>query len=160
MPPTSDLSPVPPGSPSRLAIVSIGRGITAPDWLVYLLGDLAGERSCVEAWPEPQPHTLYCVDTNWYPLHTFPAAFLDAVRATPGVGLFHSDEWLIEDYSVYRAFSFVLRVHRAAAIAHPGIMTLPLGWPNGGQGTGMGAPPLSGSTAGSLRAISFPRARK
>jgi hypothetical protein len=104
------------------------------DWLNFVLGEEVGTSSVVPSWPEPRPHTLYCVDTNWFPLKRIPKDFLAACARTPGVGLFHSDEWLIEDYNIYSHFAYVLRVHRAAAIAAPGIMTLPLGWPNGGQG--------------------------
>jgi len=125
---------------TQLSIVAVGKASSAPDWLHFLLGDLVGQVGASPDWPDPQPGTLYCVDTNWNPLSTIPPRFLDLAGRTPGVGLFHSDEWLLDDYATYRSFAFVMRFHRAAAIEGPGIRSLPLGWPNRGRGPGLGQP--------------------
>jgi hypothetical protein len=116
------------------------------DWLTSLFGDLITETVTEALWPEPRPRTLYAIDTNWHPLASIPESFLAAVRKTPGAGLFHLDEWLIEDYGVYRNFAFVVRIHQARGFDHPSILALPQGWP---AGTVEGAP----SRAASQRSI-------
>jgi hypothetical protein len=142
------------GPPAPMRIVWIDSVAPYRDWLRFVSGDLWGDETVEKAWPVPQPRTLYGIDTNWHPLDRIPKSFLDQVAATPGVGLFHTDEWLREDYDAYRRFSFVVRLFQARGVDGPGVRTLAHGWPNGGQVTTELAPasarPVAWFFAGAL----------
>ena len=112
-------------------LVWIDRSDFMRDWLLTLLGPLVGEEAIEAPWPDPQPHSLYVVDTNWYPLSKIPKSFLLKAEQTPGIGLLHLDEWLNEDYSAYRHFAYVLRLHQARGMDNLFIRSLPQGFPTG-----------------------------
>lgn len=102
------------------------------DWIRYLLSDFELSERTAAALETAEADTLYIVSANDLRLGGIADGFLAEARLRRGVGLLHlSDEWCGEDYGVYRDFAFVVRTYYGTRLQLPGVLTIPLGWPNG-----------------------------
>src|ERR1035437_8994858 len=101
----------------ELNVVWITTPLLEEDWFRHLLSNFAANHVFDAHLRQPQPNSLYVVNSNILPLARIDPSFLRAVRHTPNVGLLHaSDESFSQDYRYVRKF-FVHHPHASRKIA-------------------------------------------
>jgi hypothetical protein len=101
------------------------------DWIRDLLGDLVEEEITDLDLRCFDDDTIHVVSGNWSPLLTYEGYFSECRSRCRHIVLFHiSDEWLSGGYHVYKYFDAVIRTYRTYLADCPGILTVPLGYPN------------------------------
>jgi hypothetical protein len=125
----------------RLRIVWTANALKEVSWIGYLLTPTRFDEIEEKWFERAEPYSLYVVNSNHTPLHLIPKRFYESASQQASVGLCHlADEWFGEDYNYYRNFSFVIKTHYTPRLRHPGILTIPLGFPNGTSQDGIGIP--------------------
>jgi hypothetical protein len=121
---------------SGIRLVWCAENLRERDWFKFLLGDLpiVEEVFCqAGAVPTAGPNTIYIVNTNVMGPSGLVKRLGPNLPANRPTGLIHlADEWFDGDYDAYRHFDFVVRTHHSRRFLCPGILVVPLGWPNGG----------------------------
>ena len=115
-------------------LVWCDQGMQEYDWINHLLGDLPVRNIVVsdpnEA-PAPTPGAIYVINTNKLTPPGLIEKIGSGIDSNRPVGLIHlADEWFDGGYGPYNRFDFVIRTHHAGIFDHPGILVVPLGWPN------------------------------
>lgn len=106
--------------------------LTEADWFTYLLSDVVDEVIFDTAYAETNGPAIHVISFNVVPIRE-QTAFFEKCRAnSDNLTLLHaSDEWYSGGYSEYRYFDRVIRNHRTWLVRAPGILTIPVGFPNG-----------------------------
>jgi hypothetical protein len=100
------------------------------DWLRYLLAPVVTEEYDDFDFARLGETGIHAISTNVTLLRELDT---QARRLTPSGSrvLVHlSDEWFSGGYAAYRHFDAVIRTHATHLAAGPGILTIPLGYPN------------------------------
>lgn len=100
------------------------------DWLRFLLEDAVHEEVSDPGLEALGDDGIHVVSTNLVPLRELDRRM--PPRQAPGTRvLVHlSDEWFSGGYATYRHFDAVVRTHHTHLAVGPGILTIPLGYPN------------------------------
>lgn len=101
------------------------------DWIRYLLnGAVDSELTDLEL-KLPRGNAIHVVSSNTRPLMSFDPYFRACKRLGGRLVLIHiNDEWISGGYRLYRHFDYVLRIYPTWLARSPGILTIPLGYPN------------------------------
>ena len=101
------------------------------DWIGYLLkGAVDAELTDLE-FTLPHGNAIHVVSSNTHPLMSFDPYFRACKALGGSLVLIHlSDEWFSGGYRLYGHFDHVLRIHKTWLARSPGILTIPLGYPN------------------------------
>lgn len=114
-----------------MKLVWHARRIRVGRWIRSLLGDLVTEE--VEDLDDANldSDSIHVVSINTKPLAAYDAYFRRLRENARNITLFHTgDEWYSGGYAAYGYFDKVLRNYHTRLADHPGVMTLPLGYPN------------------------------
>jgi hypothetical protein len=111
------------------------------DWLNYLLGSAVDSELTDLEFTTPLSHAIHVVSSNTHPLMSLDSYFQECRRLGGQVILVHlSDEWFSGGYRLYGQFDQVLRTHNTWLARSPGILTIPLGYPNAGSPSQLSTP--------------------
>jgi hypothetical protein len=111
------------------------------DWLRDIFGNhIDGEATDLDLTCFDDD-SIHVISSNRSPLPTYTDYFRECRAQCKHIVLVHlSDEWFSGGYEVYRYFDLVIRQNRTYLAEGNGILTIPLGYP---QGTHIGGPVLS-----------------
>jgi hypothetical protein len=102
------------------------------DWFRYILHDFIGEELTDLEFTCLEDDCIHVVSGNVTPLASLNPYFEACrLRSRRMVLLHASDEWFSGGYALYRHFDLVIRTHWTRLAVSPGIITIPLGYPNG-----------------------------
>ena len=115
-----------------MKLVWHAEGLIERDWFCYLLGDVVdGEIIDVELTCFDD-ETIHVINTNYALLRQYKRYFEELRARCRHIVLFHvADEWLSGGYGTYQYFDLVIRWNYTYLTCAPGIITIPLGYPNG-----------------------------
>ena len=101
------------------------------DWIRYLLkGSIGSELTDLE-FTLPRGDAIHIVSSNTSPLTSLDPYFRACAMLGGRLVLVHlSDEWYSGGYRLYRHFDHIIRTHHTWLARSPGILTVPLGYPN------------------------------
>ena len=101
------------------------------DWLRHLFGDLIEVEKMDLDLRCFDDDCIHVVSSNRAPLATYTKYFADCRARCQRMILVHvSDEWFSGEYKLYEYFDLVIRHYHTYLADHPGIITVPLGYPN------------------------------
>ncbi|MGD0105374.1 MAG: hypothetical protein ABSC06_15215 [Rhodopila sp.] len=101
------------------------------DWLRYLFGDLIETEITDLDLRCFDDNCIHVVSSNRAPLVAYTRYFADCRAQCKRLILVHvSDEWFSGGYKLYEYFDLVIRWNHTYLADHPGIITVPLGYPN------------------------------
>jgi hypothetical protein len=107
-------------------------GLLERDWLLDLFGDLVEEEVIDRALTCFDDDSIHVMSSNFATPAEFDAYFTECRAKCRNLVLFHaSDEWFSGSYGLYRHFDHVIRTYHTYLADHGGVLTIPLGYPNG-----------------------------
>ncbi len=110
------------------------QGLLERDWLLDLFGNLVEEEVVDHALTCFDDDSIHVMSSNFRTasLAQFDAYFRECRAKCRNLTLFHaSDEYLLGGCGLYRHFDHVIRTYHTYLAAHDGVLTIPLGYPNG-----------------------------
>ena len=114
------------------------------EWLRYMLGDLVTSEAVDLGFSGLYLPGIHVINENVTPLQTLPLRKRGELGGRDKVVLVHlSDEWFRGGgYTKYAEFDYVIRNYWTHLASGPGIMTIPLGYPNGTPTSATAGPPV------------------
>lgn len=101
------------------------------DWFRYILGDVVDEEIIDPKLTCLDDDTIHVVSTNWARLPEYNPYFQQLRSRCKHIVLMHvADEWFSGGYGSYKYFDLVIRWNHSYLTTAPGIVTVPLGYPN------------------------------
>ena len=109
------------------------------EWISNLVKDLVDEYIYDLDFNWYGNDAIHVINTNINPLESLAEWFQDVRRLSKNITLFQaSDEWFSGGYRYYKYFDRVIRNYKTSLVESTGVLTVPLGYPNGGSGVGCG----------------------
>jgi hypothetical protein len=106
------------------------------DWLRYIFGDLIEDEITDLDLHVFDDDAIHVVSGNWSPMQTYERYFQECRERCKHIILVHvSDEWFSGSYRLYQYFDLVIRWNHTYLASGGGIVTIPLGYPNGTGGS-------------------------
>ncbi len=107
-------------------------GLLERDWLLDLLGNLVEEEVIDRALTCFDDDSIHVMSGNFATPSDCDGYFRECRAKCRNIVLFHaSDEWFSGGYALYRHFDHVIRTYHTYLATHNGVLTVPLGYPNG-----------------------------
>jgi hypothetical protein len=110
------------------------QGLLERDWLLDLFGNLVEEEVVdreLKCFDDDSIHVMSSNFRTATPVE-FDAYFGECRAKCRNLVLFHaSDEFFLGGYGLYRHFDHVIRTYHTYLAAHDGVLTIPLGYPDG-----------------------------
>jgi hypothetical protein len=129
----------PPDPVCPLSLIWCNPEVGERDWIKYLLQGVPTEDVVLESIPMPKPGFVYIIDSNKISPDDLAEKIGHNIDANRPVGLIHlSDEWCRGNYRSYRLYDFIIRTYHARILEKTGVLIVPLGWPNNGEGAKTG----------------------
>src|SRR5262249_9123354 len=120
---------------SRLGLVWCNPEVSERDWIKYLFQSVPTEDVVANDIPMPKPGYIYVIDSNKISPDYLAEKIGGCIEGNRPVGLIHlADEWYRGNYQSYHLYDFVIRTFHAKRLEKTGVLIIPLGWPNNGEG--------------------------
>ena len=122
-----------------LALVWCHFPLTEVSWLRFVLSGMPLDEVVASNFEQVSDNAIYVVSCNQPLAKALPKHFIERIRNTRRKGLIHlSDERFGGAYEAYTEFDFVVRNYHSSRFAHPGVLTLPLGYSPAGETVALG----------------------
>ena len=115
-----------------MKLVWHAKGLLEGDWVRDLFGDRIEEEVIDQSLTCFDDDTIHVTSVNFGHPAIYDSYFRKCRAKCRNLVLFHaSDEWFSGGYGLYRHFDHVIRTHYTHLADHSGVLTVPLGYPNG-----------------------------